>query len=164
MQLVRDAREATQAALADGHRLLEVEFPTYSLAAVAGPCALGIARESLHSDACARIMRHLGRVLCVFCKRCTVLSSAGDDDGCAEFNASLNHLRTFCQVFQQQAAKTRIFFPDQSVRHVTDLLRLCCMAESLVVCLNTPCTGAAAGATSCGARQVYGPKLWLGET
>lgn len=73
VQVVRDAREATQAAIADGHKLIEVEFPTYSLAAV-----------------------------------------AGDDDGCAEFNASLNHLRTFCQVFQQQAAKTRILFPDES--------------------------------------------------
>jgi len=69
--VVRDAREAAQAALSDGCKLLEVEFPTYSLAAV-----------------------------------------AGDDDGANEMNASLGHLRSFCQPFQQQASATRIFFPD----------------------------------------------------
>lgn len=36
VQLVRTSRDATQAALADGHKLIEIEFPTYSLAAVAG--------------------------------------------------------------------------------------------------------------------------------
>lgn len=35
-QLVRTARAATQSALADGHKLIEIDFPTYSLAAVAG--------------------------------------------------------------------------------------------------------------------------------
>ncbi len=42
-------------------------------------------------------------------------SVCGDDDGCAEMNASLGFLRTFCQPFQQQAANTRIFFPDADV-------------------------------------------------
>lgn len=70
-QLVRTAREATQAAVKDGCKLIEVDFPTYSLAAV-----------------------------------------AGDDDGAAEMNASLGHLRSFCQPFQSQAESTRIFFPD----------------------------------------------------
>lgn len=35
-QAVRQAQAAVQAALADGEKLLEVEFPTASLAAVAG--------------------------------------------------------------------------------------------------------------------------------
>ena len=39
----------------------------------------------------------------------------GDDDGVAEMNSSLGHLRSFCQPFQTKASSTRIFFPDASV-------------------------------------------------
>jgi hypothetical protein len=41
----------------------------------------------------------------------------GDGEGGNEMTYSLGYLRQFCRIFQDQAASTRIYFPDQKVRH-----------------------------------------------
>jgi hypothetical protein len=74
---MRQAQAAVQAALADGASLIEVEFPTASLAAV-----------------------------------------AGDAEGANEMTYSLQYLRQFMRAWQQDAATTRIFFPDQKEMQV----------------------------------------------
>lgn len=42
-------------------------------------------------------------------------ASAGDGEGQNEMTYSLGYLRQFCRSFQQNAASTRIFFPDKKV-------------------------------------------------
>ncbi|DBB02056.1 hypothetical protein WJX77_010807 [Trebouxia sp. C0004] len=74
---VRQAQNATLAAIADGHKLIEVEFPTSSLQGV-----------------------------------------SGDAEGCNEMTYSMGYLRQFCRSFQQNAAATRIFFPDKKEMEV----------------------------------------------
>lgn len=69
---IRQASDATQMMIADGAKLVEVDFPTASLSAV-----------------------------------------AGDAEGANESTYSMQYLRQYCRLFQQQAAQTRIFFPDE---------------------------------------------------
>ena len=40
---------------------------------------------------------------------------AGDAEGANEMTYSMGYLRQFCRSFQQNAAATRIFFPDKKV-------------------------------------------------
>ena len=42
--------------------------------------------------------------------------TAGDAEGANEMTYSMGFLRQFCRSFQQNAAVTRIFFPDKQVR------------------------------------------------
>ena len=42
--------------------------------------------------------------------------TAGDAEGANEMTYSMGFLRQFCRSFQQNAAATRIFFPDKQVR------------------------------------------------
>ncbi|KAL3135495.1 hypothetical protein ABBQ38_005975 [Trebouxia sp. C0009 RCD-2024] len=74
---MRQAQAATLAALGDGHKLIEVEFPTSSLQGV-----------------------------------------SGDAEGANEMTYSMGFLRQFCRSFQQNAAATRIFFPDKKEMEV----------------------------------------------
>lgn len=76
-QAIRQAQDATQAALAEGATLIEIDFPTSSLSGV-----------------------------------------AGDAEGANEMTFSLQYLRQYARIFQQNAATTRIFFPDQSEMRV----------------------------------------------
>lgn len=69
---ISQAQAATKAALADGHELIEIEFPAAGLSSV-----------------------------------------SGDGEGGNEMTYSLGYLRSFCRIFQDQAATTRIYFPDQ---------------------------------------------------
>lgn len=41
---------------------------------------------------------------------------SGDAEGANEMSYSMGYLRQFCRPFQQDAAATRIFFPDKKVR------------------------------------------------
>jgi hypothetical protein len=43
---------------------------------------------------------------------------SGDAEGCNEMTYSMGYLRQFCRSFQQNAAATRIFFPDKKVSAV----------------------------------------------
>lgn len=45
--------------------------------------------------------------------------TAGDAEGANEMTYSMGFLRQFCRSFQQNAAATRIFFPDKQVRRQT---------------------------------------------
>ncbi|KAK9841778.1 hypothetical protein WJX81_002326 [Elliptochloris bilobata] len=77
---IKQAQNSTTAALQAGLRLLEIEFPTSSLASV-----------------------------------------SGDGEGANEMSFSLGFLRQYLRIFQDRAAATRIFFPDdkelQVARH-----------------------------------------------
>ena len=74
---IKQAQEATAAALADGHRLIEIDFPSAGL-----------------------------------------MSVAGDAEGANEMTYNMQHLRQYSRIFQDKAAKTRIFFPDISEMNV----------------------------------------------
>ena len=47
-----------------------------------------------------------------------LLAFSGDAEGANEMTYSMGYLRQFCRPFQQNAATTRIFFPDKKVQHV----------------------------------------------
>ena len=44
-----------------------------------------------------------------------LIRTAGDAEGANEMTYSMGFLRQFCRSFQQNAAATRIFFPDKQV-------------------------------------------------
>ncbi|CAI5512770.1 unnamed protein product [Closterium sp. Naga37s-1] len=71
-EAIRQAQQATQAALADGRSLLEVEFPTTSLDSVPGVC-------------CA-----------------VLFAGAGDAEGGIEMTSSMRMLRQYCLMFAAQ--------------------------------------------------------------
>ena len=58
-------------------------------------------------------------------RRLTILQAvyAGDAEGANEMSYSMGFLRQFCRIFQDQAGSTRIFFPDDKVRHLLHPLR-----------------------------------------
>lgn len=96
------AQTATQAALADGCKLIEIEFPPTSLSSVPGVWGAGVS---------PRLQR--GKR---WCAELPLLWRAGDGEGANEMTYSLQYLRKFCRSFQDQASSIRIFFPDEKVR------------------------------------------------
>lgn len=52
---------------------------------------------------------------------------AGDAEGANEMTYSMGFLRQFCRAFQQNAATTRIFFPDKQVRRQANKQRMTLM-------------------------------------
>lgn len=128
-QAVRQAQGAAAAALADGASLVEVEFPTASLVAVAGD-AEGETRAWLAAwlAGWAGYLAGgagLGGVPAARCQAggpCfaprLVLPRrlARPAAGANEMTYSLQHLRQFMRGWKDQAGTTRIFFPDPTVR------------------------------------------------
>ena len=54
---------------------------------------------------------------------------AGDAEGANEMTYSLGYLRQFCRMFQDRASHTRIYFPDEKVRHCAFDTKSCSAEE-----------------------------------
>ncbi len=67
---------------------------------------------------------------------------SGDAEGCNEMTYSMGYLRQFCRSFQQNAAATRIFFPDKKVcavdRDNAAIIKVIALDQSLV-CIVLDC-------------------------
>lgn len=156
---MRQAQAATLAALEDGHKLIEVEFPTSSLQGVSGiprflccklqQTAYRIDQEADHAYKLFCSIANWMSTSYMRCWHCISLVHnnhlaasesynlqclvdghaatavgandlasliAGDAEGANEMTYSMGFLRQFCRSFQQNAAATRIFFPDKKVR------------------------------------------------
>ncbi len=118
---MRQAQAAAWAALEDGASLVEVEFPTASLASVAGdaegegcgqvqckapvPLAPGLPTQPCGLLGCSPTSPGL-----TFLRTATFPALPA---GANEMTYSLRYLRQFMRAFKEGASATRIFFPDQ---------------------------------------------------
>jgi hypothetical protein len=114
--MLRQAGEACKTAIADGHKIIEVDFPPTSLWGVTGdgegqkrgegelPLGWVGKRQGFRGALNPQSQR--------FSYKCAFAPLPPCNTGQNEMNACMKYLRQFLNSFREEAASTRVFFPD----------------------------------------------------